>query len=302
MSSQATRCLANPQLITKLIFLKHAFLKCNIRVGGTAGKSLFKSQTAHWKLSTSTSFKSETLMRPRNSKKQFTRGLLASLPLTSRFRNLFSANYFFVTSNVGSKVNSSKGWWLSPTMMRNSGNHVSMLRCESPPGFGTGECQRNQYPLPHGGEPENPIKVDRPHLSKSSKKCAIFYTLLGNDHISPTSAGHFWSRWFFELLPRERWDMDSFCGELYTPFVRTWLDGYILYPTIPTIQHLWKVPTPPAMVPSNSISSVGWFRRKLRVATGKLTIQRQSSSVAPPGERMLGYPQPSPSQRDLPHP
>lgn len=141
---------------------------------------------------------------------------------------------------------------------------MSKLRCESPPGFGgTTECQRNQYPLPHGGEPENPIKVDRPHLSKSSKKCTILYTLLGKDHSLERITyplpvqGTFAVDDFPNFLPRERWDMDSFCGELYTPFVRTWLDGYILYPTIPLSSTSGRFQLPPAMVPSNSISSVG---------------------------------------------
>ena len=50
-----------PRNQTKLIFLKHAVLKCNIRFGGTAGKSFFNSQTAHWKLSTSTSLEERNI-------------------------------------------------------------------------------------------------------------------------------------------------------------------------------------------------------------------------------------------------
>ena len=129
-------------------------------------------------------------------------------------------------------------------------SYEQLLGGESPPGFGTGEWQRNQYPLPHGGEPENLIKVDRRHLSKSSKKCSlerITYPL--------PVGGIFEVDDFPNFLPRERWDMDSFCGRVTPHLSGLGLMEY--HPTIPTIQHLWKVPTPPAMLPSNSISSVG---------------------------------------------
>lgn len=138
-------------------------------------------------------------------------------------------------------------------MMRNSGNHVVKAPMWITPWIwgNHGMPTQSISPTTWGGTGKPNKSWSTPPFKIFQKMYNIIYppwkgSLLGKDHISPTSAGHFCSRWFSELPSSWTVGYGFVLWRVIYPICPDL--AWWIYPIshYPTIQHLWKVPTPPS--------------------------------------------------------